>query len=697
MLYHAIVLLVRSTNFQILSGPLLALALLALSCGDNTNVNELSSELVLPPADLELEDAYVGYEKSYLLSISTKGELPLNFQAQIFSRAQIFQWTPIVGAIPANGSIPITVSVTPDRLGTFEAILIIQTDATRGQPAARVNLSLNAKLPPDCEDGNGCTLNRFNTRLQKCETEFREGFCDDRNLCTEGDKCINGECIGEAITCDDDDFCTDNVCNPTVGCVFPPTRSCDDNNPCTIDRCLASRGCEHENVENGTLCDDFEICTTADVCFAGVCRGVNIPDGTPCDDGDPCSKNEVCADGECIDDSYTPPDFLDIKFETEVENLNHQASQNPIVDNEGNIFLGTQLGVVALDTCGDVLWRNDNIGASFWKEASSLPGVLYLPLQDSIVAVDAISGEEISRVPATALTSSTSTIVASFVIQNMVVSGAGNLLVSLYDSHIDTTIVHELDPIVMQASEIDRFTGYRSDNLAVTENEELIATFVSTTTTSSATKNREELFIKYDLRNRGITWTSTSSTPLERPGFLIPGIGSHLYSSGGFIYDTISSSISSVFRRRAAGQEPNRGGVSADSDRIIWLEQQTSEMTTEDVFRVISTSTQGDIIWERELAGDITECFPAVGRFGDIFIGTTEGELVGLRRDGTNLLSYPSGAGNIASMATNPTLSPQGVLVFSSGNKVVGIQIFSSLARSAWPRFRHDNLSSGHQ
>ncbi|MEE2901840.1 MAG: hypothetical protein VYC39_05895 [Myxococcota bacterium] len=687
-----------SPNFKILSGLLIALTLFSVSCGDNTNVNELNSELVLPPAELELEDAYVGYEKSYLFSVSAKGELPLNFQAQIFSRAQIFQLTPGVGAIPANGSIPITISVTPDRLGTFEAILIIQTDATLGQPAARVNLSLNAKLPPDCEDGNGCTLNRFDPLSQQCETEFREGSCDDRNLCTEEDKCISGECIGEVITCDDNDFCTDNVCNPTVGCVFPPTRSCDDNNPCTIDRCIASSGCEYENVENGTLCDDFEVCTTADVCVAGVCRGINIPDGTPCDDGDPCSKNEVCTDGQCIDDSYTPPDFLDIKFETTIENLHHQASQNPIIDSAGNIILGTQLGAVALDICGDVLWRNDNIGASFWKEASSLPGVLYLPLQDAIVSVDTVSGEEISRVPATTLTSSTSTVGASLVIQNMVVSGAGNLLISLYDSHVDTTLIHELDPIAMQSHEVDRFAGYRSYQLAVTANEELIATFVSTTTTSSATQQREELFIKYDLRNRGITWTSTSSTLLERPGSLIPGVGSHLYSSGGFIYDTVSSSISSVFGRGSAMQKnPNHGGVSVDRDRIIWLEQQTSGMMTDSAFRVISTSTQGDIVWERELSGNITECFPAIGRFGDIFIGTTKGELVGLRRDGTDLLSYASDVGNMSSMATNPTLSPQGVLVFSSDNKVVGIQIFSGLARSAWPRFRHDNLSSGHQ
>ena len=678
---------------------LFALFGLVAACGGGADLNELISELVLPPETLILDDAYVGYEKSYELTLSSKGDLPLNFQAQVFSSSRIFGLVPVVGAIPANGSSTLSIVVTPDRLGTFEAILIVQTDANRGQGTARINISLDARLPPDCEDGNGCTINRFNPSLQKCEIELREGSCDDRNLCTSEDQCINGECVGTPVTCDDNDFCTDNVCNPAVGCVFPPTRSCDDNNPCTIDRCLSPTGCEYENVEDGSLCDDFEVCTRADVCLAGVCRGVNIPDGTPCDDGDPCSKNEVCDSGECFDESYSAPDFLDTKFETTIATLNPHASANPIVDGEGNIFLGTELGIVALNICGEELWRNDNLGIGIWNEAASLPGTLFLPLQTAIVSVDTVSGDEISRVSIQSLTSSTSTNTESSTIQNMVISGTGTLIISLYNAHQQITRLQEFNPSTNIATEIDHFAGYKSHRLSITKQEELIGTFVKTTTTSSVSSIREQLHIKYDLANRGTTWSSTSAINSDTAHIVTPGIGHRLYSSSGLIYDTSSATTTVALSRGSTDFESNRGGVVVDTARIIWLKQQyNTTMEQSNDFSVIATSTTGEIIWTRDLAGTISECFPALGRFGDIFIGTQQGNLFGLRRDGTSFLNFTAAPNSMSgTTAINPTLSPQGVLIFTTGNKVIGIQISSGLARSAWPRFRRDNLSSGHQ
>jgi hypothetical protein len=50
--------------------------------------------------------------------------------------------------------------------------------------------------------------------------------CEDDNLCTVDDTCLNGDCEpGIPVVCDDGDMCTIDSCDPALGCVFedPPT------------------------------------------------------------------------------------------------------------------------------------------------------------------------------------------------------------------------------------------------------------------------------------------------------------------------------------------------------------------------------------------------------------------------------------------------------------------------------------------
>ena len=47
--------------------------------------------------------------------------------------------------------------------------------------------------------------------------------CNDGNLCTTLDTCSAGTCRGERpASCDDRNDCTDDVCDPALGCLFPP-------------------------------------------------------------------------------------------------------------------------------------------------------------------------------------------------------------------------------------------------------------------------------------------------------------------------------------------------------------------------------------------------------------------------------------------------------------------------------------------
>ena len=58
-----------------------------------------------------------------------------------------------------------------------------------------------------------------------------------------------------------------------VGCVHTPI-VCNDNNPCTNDSCDPALGCVFTN--NTAACDDNNPCTVADTCGGGACTGTPI-------------------------------------------------------------------------------------------------------------------------------------------------------------------------------------------------------------------------------------------------------------------------------------------------------------------------------------------------------------------------------------------------------------------------------------
>ena len=160
-----------------------------------------------------------------------------------------------------------------------------------------------------------------------CDSKTDEGTCDDAKVCTD-DKC-NGAagcsnknntlaCDADESTCTEDDACAEGKC------VAGKKKTCDDNNPCTKDTCDPKAGCKFE-IEDGALCnaDDNE-CTVSDICKAGKCapgelKACSSPDGcttgkckldngkceyafqdgNPCNDGNPCTQGETCKVDAC--------------------------------------------------------------------------------------------------------------------------------------------------------------------------------------------------------------------------------------------------------------------------------------------------------------------------------------------------------------------------------------------------------------
>lgn len=166
------------------------------------------------------------------------------------------------------------------------------------------------------------------------------GRCDDGNLCTEYDQCINMTCVGTPIICDDHIPCTNDYCDTNFGtchfeldCVscyidgicydvgqynpsdpcykcdpsqsaiewsFVPNAPCFDGDYCTVDdTCnLQTHQCTGTPVD----CSDLNSQCTLGVCnpFSGECEIENVREGANCDDDKYCTIGETCQQGECV-------------------------------------------------------------------------------------------------------------------------------------------------------------------------------------------------------------------------------------------------------------------------------------------------------------------------------------------------------------------------------------------------------------
>ena len=199
----------------------------------------------------------------------------------------------------------------------------------------------------DCSDGNPCTDEVCDPEVG-CVISMNKGPCDDGDLCTVGDSCALGECMGgPALLCDDGNICTTDQCKPGVGCEFVPTAGqcedgnactledvcsagkcvagkmlkCDDSNPCTADSCDPAVGCTEVATEGE--CSDGNPCTVADLCVNGECQAgpqmdcdddnvctqdacdpqtlcTNSPVAGGCDDEDVCTQQDSCVAGKCV-------------------------------------------------------------------------------------------------------------------------------------------------------------------------------------------------------------------------------------------------------------------------------------------------------------------------------------------------------------------------------------------------------------
>ena len=193
----------------------------------------------------------------------------------------------------------------------------------------------------ECDDNDACTVDSCDP-LTGCTHSAGSGECDDGNICTVGDLCENGICnAGELIACNDDNPCTEDQCDPVLGCLYPSLegKDCDDGEECTVNDTCVNGSCEAgelecepcdentpclapDNLCLGSFtcspsgycvaipatvinCDDQNSCTD-DTCTpeTGDCAFTTLEDNSACDDGNDCTLDDTCTAGDCTSTNF---------------------------------------------------------------------------------------------------------------------------------------------------------------------------------------------------------------------------------------------------------------------------------------------------------------------------------------------------------------------------------------------------------
>src|SRR6058998_2878286 len=126
-----------------------------------------------------------------------------------------------------------------------------------GDPDTACTTAEDCPAGAACEPGEACDLG----------TATCIGGSNGGAPCCAESNCPGGDCPGDGCTANRNDIAGCCRCD----CTLSPCGNCDDGEPCTDDRCEPLVGCVH----------------------------VARPDATSCGDGDPCNGEETCRDGRC--------------------------------------------------------------------------------------------------------------------------------------------------------------------------------------------------------------------------------------------------------------------------------------------------------------------------------------------------------------------------------------------------------------
>ncbi|MBI2377585.1 MAG: hypothetical protein HYV07_26525 [Deltaproteobacteria bacterium] len=658
----------------------ISVAVSACDC-EGTGVSSGSSSLRASTAVLDFGRVFVGKEKVLAFELTAPGEAPVAYAAHLGGDAFGYLLGPATGTLAASTGRTITVVFRPGAVGPANARAIFDSDARDGARVVVELLGVGAPLP-DCEDGNGCTSDRFDLELERCTHRPEPYPCEDFSACTTSDRCVEGVCLGQSVGCDDLDSCTDDFCDPRAGCVNPLTARCDDDNTCTLDRCTGEDGCTHETLDDGTPCDDAVPCTVGDICFAGRCIGVNIEDGTPCDDHDPCSKNDQCLAGICRDPDYRKKSPGELKFSTRVGPLAPGAAENPIVDRDSTTWVGTRFGLAGVDQCGAVVLTS-TIGTPLWSGALMQPGRLMVPVRQRLVEVETVDGTiqkdlDLSVIfPRPVPTASVSVQVVDLAARpsGALVASVARRAVLDGTETIDGALA-EIDPLGV----VTKLMGLGPSiarRVVIDADESLLLLLHEGWFDEPAL----ERVARLDL-DGGSSWSSSEAS--QRTEVAIDAHGRSVWTDGLVRFDRIGS-LERVF-------SPSQviGGAVLGRRGTYLIQRDRDEDT------ILSITESGSIEWSRGIPASAGG-WPAIDGLENVFVATADGRLLGTTLTGSIALSLSLPVVPDHLDRPSVTLSSAAVIIVVADAHVIGVQWGAALSGGPWPRIKRDNLATAHR
>jgi hypothetical protein len=197
------------------------------------------------------------------------------------------------------GETTVTLEFIASVPGRYSRALAVTSPGLR---PVTVGIDATVRAIPTCTPSSSCGSATFDLSTQSCvETVQPDGTaCDAQSACIEGASCQAGRCVGRPRVCDDNNACTIDVCNATLGCEFLPAPPCPGDGKCMQGVCDPRSGCGLVPMADGATCGTLQSCRAAEVCLEGQCVVRDPPDGYVCAQASPCQDRGVCVNDVCV-------------------------------------------------------------------------------------------------------------------------------------------------------------------------------------------------------------------------------------------------------------------------------------------------------------------------------------------------------------------------------------------------------------
>ncbi len=256
-----------------------ALSLMALAACSRQRLVGVVADTTASPSALDFQSVFIQGSAQRSLHFTNTGGAPDDVQVTLTGDSA-FSLAIDSEPIAVGESVSLPVTFAPVALGAANGVAHCEWSAG----SADIPLSGVGLAWLDCSASSPCVRAAFSLDAGACvQTPLTNGVaCTDPGGCLVDSACLDGQCLGQPLNCDDGNACTTDVCTPSLGCQhLPAGDQCPTSDPCLAPSCDPVLGCQTSAVADGTACGTTIGCRTSGVCLSGRCTQGNAPEGTP--------------------------------------------------------------------------------------------------------------------------------------------------------------------------------------------------------------------------------------------------------------------------------------------------------------------------------------------------------------------------------------------------------------------------------